>query len=655
MTLPAQVESSFIDRRRTLYICLLAASLGVWAAFVAKFLLWLIEIITVYCFQIPPGLDGAGTAPVHHTLGWLVIVVPVVGGILIGLMARYGTEAIRGHGIPEAMENILLGRSRISPKVLFLKPLSAAISIGTGGPFGAEGPIIQTGGALGSVLSQFQALTAVERKCLLAAGAAAGMAATFQAPVASVILAIELLLFEFRARTILPVAIASAVAAGMRIIIFTNGAEPLFKLIHPHHVPTPLELLLFVGLGIVAGIAAIILTRSIYLVEDAFRALPIHWMWWPALGGLAVGIVGLFFPAALGVGYDIIGGILNFTGSPDDPLMKMNLVWWAGPLAHNAVLVLGAILVFKMVAWCISLGSGTSGGVLAPILMVGGALGGTIGMAVHHAWHVIEPSMWAEVCMAGVFAGTTRAPLTSIIFALELTHDLPAFLPLLIVCAIADLMSILALPYSIMTEKIARRGLPVGHDYELDVLATLRVKDVMSAPVETVPMNMRVTALFEMFYGDPNVKRYQAYPVVDETGRLVGVVSQDDLPRFAVLDDLTWLVVADLMSSNPVVVYPDEGLRDAAQRMVVAGVGRLPVVERTNPSRVLGMLSHRDVLKAIARRLDEEHRRERFFDAASWLMQTASREAPTLVRSGKHPRVQLSSNGTTNEPAKKED
>jgi H+/Cl- antiporter ClcA/predicted transcriptional regulator len=617
MDKPTEVIAPVIDRRRLIYICLLAASLGIWAAFTAKILLWLIEWLTCVFFQ---GEFGPGEAPIRHHLGWLVVLIPPLGGLIVGLIARFGSEAIRGHGIPEAMENILLGRSRIHPRILILKPISAAISIGSGGPFGAEGPIIQTGGALGSVLSQFQALTAVERKGLLAAGAAAGMAATFQAPVAAVLMAVELLLFELRPRTLLPVAIASAVAAGMRLLIFDNGAEPLFPLTVTHSTPTPYQLLLFVGLGLVAGLVAVGLTRGIYWIEDTFRRLSIHWMWWPALGGVVVGLVGLVFPAALGVGYDVITAILN------NNLDQLDLLPWAGDWGQLPLVLLLAVVTFKTLAWCVSLGSGTSGGVLAPVLMIGGAVGGALGLIVQSLHGgAADPSLWALVCMAGVFAGTTRAPLTSIVFALELTHDLPAFLPLLLVCALCHLVSVLLLPYSIMTEKLARRGLRVGHEYELDVLATLRVQDVMTAPVQTVPMNMRVEKLFEMFYGDPVTNRYQAYPVVDEANRLVGMVSKDDLPRLAVLENLRWLVVADLMSSRLIVAHPDEGLRQAAQRMVMTGVGRLPVVDPTDPGRLVGILSHRDVFKALARRLEEEDRRERFLDAISWLFSTAPR------------------------------
>src|SRR5581483_5475926 len=215
----AEILQPVVSRRRLLFICGLAASLGLWAAVAAKVLLLLIEWLTEWLFR---GDFAPGAAPIHHGLGAAIMLIPPLGGLLVGLLARYGSEAIRGHGIPEAMESVLLGRSRVSPRILFLKPISAAISIGSGGPFGAEGPIIQTGGALGSVLSQFQALTAVERKGLLAAGAAAGMAATFQAPVAAVLMAIELLLFELRPRTLLPVALASAVAGGMRLVLFAN-------------------------------------------------------------------------------------------------------------------------------------------------------------------------------------------------------------------------------------------------------------------------------------------------------------------------------------------------------------------------------------------------------------------------------------------------
>jgi CIC family chloride channel protein len=623
MSTPAPTEVPVVDRQRMIFICILAASLGIWAALVAKILLFLIDKITGLFFGPFFQIEfGAGFAPINHGLGYWVVLAPVLGGLIVGLMARFGSEAIRGHGIPEAMENILLGRSRISPRVLLLKPLSAAISIGSGGPFGAEGPIIQTGGALGSVLSQFQALTAAERKAMLAAGAAAGMTATFQAPVAAVLLAVELLLFELRPRSLLPVAIACAVASGMRILFFTNGDKALFDLNVNHGAVNPWQLPLFVGLGLAAGLASVVLTKSIYFVEDTFRKLPLHWMWWPAIGGLAAGLVGLIFPAALGVGYDVIANILN------NRVTEMNLAPWAGGLAGNTIFLLAAIAFFKTIAWCISLGSGTSGGVLAPILMIGSSVGGALGLVAHQFWPDVEPTLWAEVCMAGVFAGTTRAPLTSIVFVLELTQDLPAFLPLLLVCAVSNLVSVMFLRHSIMTEKIARRGLKVANEYELDVLAALRVQDVMTAPVQTVPMNMRVEKLFELFYGDPTAHRFQAYPVVDDNGKLVGMVSQDDLPRFAVLDDLTWLMVADLMTPRPVVAYPDEGLQDAAQRMVVTGEGRLPVVERSDHSKLLGILSHRDVLKAMAKRLEEENRRERFYHAASWLVRSANLNAP---------------------------
>jgi CBS domain-containing protein len=420
----------------------------------------------------------------------------------------------------------------------------------------------------------------------------------------------------------------------MRILLFQNGAHPLFELAVKHEVPTPWELLLFIALGLAAGLAAVALTRSIYFVEDTFRKLPIHWMWWPAIGGVVVGLVGLVFPAALGVGYDVIGGILNL-GDPERGLGHMQLTPWGGAWTHSTLALLAAVAVFKTLAWCVSLGSGTSGGVLAPILMIGGALGGAVGMGVkHYLWPTADPSMWALVCMAGVFAGTTRAPLTSIVFAVELTHDVSALLPLLLVCTLADLISVLLLPYSIMTEKIARRGLSVGHEYELDVLATLRVRDVMTTPVETVPMSMSVAALFEKFYGDPTARHYQSYPVVDDAGRLVGMVSQDDLPRYAVRDHLAWLVVADLMTAKPVVTNPDEGLRQAAQRMIGSGLGRLPVVDRSDPGKLVGILAHRDVLKAMARRLEEENQRERFFQVANLLLRSAQKAGPAKVPQG---------------------
>jgi H+/Cl- antiporter ClcA len=579
------------ERRRLLEMCGLACGIGVLGAGAAFALQAAIVLATNLFFF--GRLSLTATAPVDHHLGLLVVLIPPLGGLLVGFLARYGSPAIRGHGIPEAMETVLVSRSRIAPRLAVLKPLATALSIGSGGPFGAEGPIIQSGGALGSLLGQVLRVTAVERKTLLAAGAAAGMAATFGAPVAAVFLAVELLLFEFRARSLLPVALASAVAAGLRWAV--RGSDPLFPAVG-NHAPHWIDLPLFAALGLCAGLMAVFLTRAVSLIEDAFDRLALHWMWWPALGGLAVGLVGLVFPQALGIGAEYVGQMV------------------AGRAALGFLL---AMLVCKTLAWTVALGSGTSGGVLGPLLLMGSALGGTLACLAGAILPVgPEPGLWALVCMAAVFAGATRTPLTAVVFGLELTHDTAALLPLLIACTLSDLVSLSLLKHSLMTEKIARRGVPIDHDYERDVLAAQTVGQVMTIQVEVVPQSLALVDLLARFQGGSRAK-HQGYPVVDAAGRLVGMVTRSDLPESARREVLDWLIVDDLMGRRGLVVtWPEEPLRDAADRMLAAGVGRLPVVAPEAPDRLVGLLSRSDVLKALARRVEDEHRRERLLGSA---------------------------------------
>jgi H+/Cl- antiporter ClcA len=568
-------------------MCGLGCGIGLLGG-IASFVLQVAIVLCTHLF-FEGRISFEPISPSQHQLGVLVLVVPPLGGLLVGMLAYFGSPAIRGHGIPETMETILVARGRIAPRMAILKPLATSISIGSGGPFGMEGPIIQTGGALGSLIGQLLSTTAMERKILIAAGAAAGMAATFSAPVAAVFLAIELLLFEFRFRSLLPVALASSVGAGMRWLLL--GSQPLYPLELVHQL-SAWDLPLFVLLGLASGLVSVGLTRSIGLIEEFFGQLPVHWMWWPMLGGVVIGVIGLIFCPALGVGAEHVRAIVG--GQPALPFLLAMLIW-------------------KAAAWAIGLGSGTSGGVLGPLLLIGAALGGvlasTIGTALPAAQ---EPGLWAVACMAAVFAGATRAPLTAVILGLELTHEPMAFLPLLIACAVSDLISLGMLRHSIMTEKIAKRGLSIGHEYELDSLAAHVVGQMMTTDVTTVPVSLPLTRLFELVYGTQASTRHQGYPVVEDAGRLIGMVTRSDLPDIDLRQDLGWLVVADVMSPRaPVVAYPDESLREAAERMLEAGVGRLPVVAPEMPDRIVGILSRSDVLKALARRAEEEHKRER--------------------------------------------
>lgn len=577
-------KGDFTASPRLLFISAIALVVGALCALVAVGLMWMIGFFTNLFFYHQ--LAVTFRSPAANQLSWGVVFVPVLGGLIIGLMARYGSERIRGHGIPEAMEAILIGQSRMSPKVAILKPLSSAISIGSGGPFGAEGPIIMTGGAVGSLIAQTFHLSASERKALLVAGAAGGMSATFATPVAAVMLSVELLLFEWKPRSLIPVAVASAVAAAMRPHLV--GAGPLFPV--PIHTPLgAVGLLSAVAVGLAAGLLAAALTAAVYGAEDAFQRLPIHWMWWPAIGGLVVGVGGLLQPHALGVGYDTIAELLR------------------GDFAPHALL--GLILV-KGIMWSVALGSGTSGGVLAPLLIMGSALGALEALVLPGG----SNALWPLVSMAAVLGGTMRSPLTSVIFALELTQDTNAVLPCLIASMIAHAFTVLTMKRSILTEKVARRGFHLSREYSVDPLELTMVRDVMSREVITLPHSLPVKQVLEQFFDGGNGRKHQGYPVVDDGGRLLGIVTRSNLLDPALLDPVTVLVANDILEREPVTASGEESCRSAAERMAQAGVGRLVVVAEDDPKRLVGIVTRSDLLKPRATRADEEERRERFFD-----------------------------------------
>src|SRR5690242_15973784 len=489
----------FSTTLRVLPISALAIGIGVLCAFVALVLLRLIGLFTNLFYY---GHWGSKlVSPAGNHLGWLSVLVPIAGGVVVGIMARYGSERIRGHGIPEAIEAILINGSRVEPKVAVLKPISSAIAIGSGGPFGAEGPIIMTGGAFGSMIAQLFHLTNAERKTLLVAGAAGGMSATFAAPVASVLLAVELLLFEWKPRSLVPVALASIVADVMRRYILGYG--PMFPVpVHTLHIG-PVSLLGCVLVGLLAGCLSALLTHSIYKVEDAFHKLPIHWMWWPVIGGLAIGLGGMVFPQALGVGYDTIGALLQ------------------GSVTTKVIL---GVLIVKWFIWAVSLGSGTSGGVLAPLLMMGGALGGIEAMFLPNE----SAGFWPLVSMGAILGGTMRSPFTSIIFAFELTHDANVFLPLLVGSVVAHAFTVLTLKRSILTEKVARRGYHLSREYAVDPLEILFVREVMRSKVVVLPAASTLQEFQQALRSDHRQSQ-RLLPVVDKEGLLVGVVTRGDI------------------------------------------------------------------------------------------------------------------------------
>ncbi|CAJ3167192.1 voltage-gated chloride channel/CBS domain-containing protein [Burkholderia pseudomallei] len=603
MSIAAPHKRDFASNARLPRIALLALAIGVLGTFAAFALLSLIHLFTnLFFFQ---RFSFAEHSPALNTLGPWAAAVPVAGGIVVGLIARFGSEKIRGHGIPEAIEAILFGKSRMSPKVAVLKPLASGIVIGSGGPFGAEGPIIMTGGAIGSLIAQFVKVTAAERKTLLVAGATAGMTAVFGTPVAAVLLAVELLLFEWRPRSFLPVALACAVAGFARAAFF--GVGPLFPV--ETAAPTAAALGSCALAGLLSGALACGLSVSLYKIEDRFGKLPVHWMWWPAIGGLAVGIGGLIEPRALGVGYDVIGDLLH---------------------GHIALQIALAILVVKAVIWVIALGSGTSGGVLAPLLMLGAGLGTLLGPVLPGG----EPALWPLVCMAATLGATLGAPLTAIVFAFGLTHDANALLPLLTATLVAHGFATVAMKRSIMTEKIARRGYHIYREYGVDPLERHYVDEVMTRSAVTIDADLSVEVVRARYFGATQAHR--AYPVVRD-GVLIGMLDramldgspaahdgdgQADDARAAKMRaaDVQMIDmrgadvrVADVLPRRaPLFSLADETCRLVATRLAVHQLERLPVVADPDTMRVVGIVSRSDLVKPALRHFDDEHKRERF-------------------------------------------
>jgi H+/Cl- antiporter ClcA/predicted transcriptional regulator len=577
---------------RVLPVTVVAFGIGIAAAYVALALQALIGLITngVFYQRWATALVAPGAVP-HSPL--LILLAPVCGGLIVGLMARYGSEAIRGHGMPEAIDAILRRGSKVSPRVAVLKPISAAITIGTGGPFGAEGPIIMTGGAVGSVVAQFLHLTADERKTLLVAGAAAGMAATFNAPLASVLLAVELLLFEWKPRSFVPVVTAVMAATIMRGCLV--GQAPIFPVADHTLVLTPAVYGYCVLSGMLGGLLALAVTQMVYFSEDMFGKLPIHWMWWPAIGGLIIGIGGLFEPRALGVGYDVIGELIH--GNAALPLVV-------------------GILVVKSLIWSLSLGSGTSGGVLAPVFMIGGALGALEALVFPH----VAPGFWALLGLAAVVGGVMRSPLTGVIFSLELTHEWSALMPLAIAATSAYGVSVLLLKRSVLTEKIARRGVHLSREYSVDPLEVLFVSEVMRADFIAFRGDSSLADAVRRLRDDADgARRQRLYPLIDENGGLVGTISRRCIFSMALAHHEREPSLAELMVRDPVVAYADETLREIAYRMADRHVSCMPVVDHDEPHRVVGLLPVEALLEGRLRDLHEERDPERVLRVDRWL------------------------------------
>ncbi|MHB8854551.1 MAG: chloride channel protein [Ignavibacteriaceae bacterium] len=570
---------------RSIKISLISILLGIAGGFIAQILTRLIGLITNLCFY--GVFSFTFSSPAQNHLGLWVIIIPIAGAIVVGFMAKYGSAGIRGHGIPEAMEQVLLNESKIQPRLTFLKPISAAISIGTGGPFGAEGPIIATGGALGSLIGQLLKTSADERKILLAAGAAAGMAATFGSPISAVLLAVELLLFEFNPQSLIPVTLASAAATAVRI--FFVGTAPIFALKDVAQ-PGSVALVIYLLMGLIIGVCSVFVTKAVYLVEDMFDKLPIHWMWWPAIGAIAVGIVGYFAPHTLGVGYDNIDNILN------------------GSIFGQTLIIL---FVLKFVSWAISLGSGTSGGTLAPLFTIGGGLGATLGSIILSLFpnSGVDIRIAALVGMAAMFAGSARALLASMIFAFETTMQPHGLLPLLAGCSSAYLVSSLMMRNTIMTEKIARRGVNVPSEYAADFLIQILVKECATKNVVSIKAEDEVSKVRKWLASGEEGTLHHAYPVIDEYEKLIGIIRRRELENPAISGDKK---IMEIVQGPLIAIYEDNTMREAADMMAKYKVTRIPIIAHDDHQKLIGLISHDDILNARRMHNEKENLYKRY-------------------------------------------
>ena len=559
------------NKKRLLTVSALAIIVAICISFIAKLLVYFIAFITNISFH--GNFSISPLSPADNSLGLWVIAIPAIGGILVGLMALYGSKAIRGHGIPEAMEQILTNQSKIKPAITYLKPISSAISIGTGGPFGAEGPIIATGGALGSTLGQFLKITHNERKILLAAGATAGMAAIFGSPIAAIFLAIELLLFEFSPRSIIPVSLACITGAAGHHLLFDQG--PVFAMANIITAASNTALAAYSVMGIAIGFIAVAITKIVYFIEDSFEKLPVHWMWWPAIGGLAVGIIGYFSPHTLGVGYDNITDILS------------------GRMTIKVVL---ALCIFKFISWAIALGSGTSGGTLAPLLTIGGATGVLLGSFILYIFPSsgVTIPLAALVGMSAMFAGASRAFLTSIIFALETTAQSNALLPLLATCGASYIVSFFLMENTIMTEKIARRGIKTPDLYEPDILEKIMVESVMEKNGLIISDDNSIQEVIDWLQAEPDYN--SNYFIISNTdGEYRGILSSSNLFSKHHKGET---LIGSLVKRKHISINIESTLRKAIEKMAAENIDVLPVLSKEN-GHVIGILSYKNIISSL--------------------------------------------------------
>jgi H+/Cl- antiporter ClcA/CBS domain-containing protein len=570
---------------RILYVSVLAGGLGAVSAVAAWALLEMIALCTnLFYFHRWSFVEHD---PWQSGVHWWSPLMPVLGGLIVGLIARFLSPKVRGHGMPEAVETIVFGGGKVQPRVAVLKPVATAISIGSGGPFGAEGPVIITGGAIGSVLGQLLPMTDSERTVLMVAGASAGMAATFNCPMSATLLAVEILLFEWRPRSLVPVAIACVTAGAVRRLLL--GPQSLL-----HMVPTgaPVYHSAMLGalvLGIIAAFVAAGLSKAVHFCEHMFEKLPIHWMWWPAIGGLGIGLGGLIFPRALGVGYSVIQQMIT------------SEVSWK---------FLAGVLIVKSLIWVFSLGSNTAGGILAPLLMIGGALGAAVG----HLMPVMLPGEWVLVGMTSVLTAAIGCPLTSAMLALELTHNGGLMLPVLLACVSAYAVSALVQPRSMLTENLSRRGLHLSREFGVDPLETMLASQAMHTSVFALNENATRKDAADWLRkmderGAEAWSHWQrVFPLVDADGKLTGLLTRSQMMAAAKQADLSQPLVLS-GSMTPTTVSPRNTLRECAVMMADTKLTSFPVVDPAG--KLVGVIMIDDLLKGRSEQSQRENTRER--------------------------------------------
>jgi len=506
------------------------------------------------------------------------LIPPIIGGAVVGLIIYFFAREAKGHGVPEVMEAVALKGGIIRKRVVLVKALASAICIGTGGSAGREGPIVQIGSAIGSSFGQIMKVSADRMRTLVGCGAAAGIAATFNAPLAGVMFAMEIILGEFGIATFSPIVVSSVMAT---VISRAHlGDYPAFVIPHYTLVST-MEIPLYMALGIIAGVVGVIFTSSLYKIEDLFDSIKIPDYTKAAIGGLLIGIIGIFFPHIYGVGYDAIGLAL-----------LENLSWY----------MLVALIFAKILATSFTIGSGGSGGIFAPSLFIGAMLGGAFGCMVHLLFPNITAThgAYSLVGMGALVAGATHGPITAILILFEMTGDYKIILPLMLSCILSSVVASQIKRESIYTLKLIRRGADIRAGKEVNIMKSLLVKDAMTEDVSTVSENMPLNKLLKHTFAS----KYSSFPVVDNDGLLSGIVTFQDFKEVVFeegLEDL--IVVKDISIPNIITITRNQNLDEALKKIGLKNIEQLPVVDESNPRKIVGILSRRDIFSAYNKAL----------------------------------------------------